>query len=52
MRIEINKETTLESLELELLIVREELSKLQEENIVLAKQLKELMDSFIEKGIL
>ncbi|MFZ5987095.1 MAG: hypothetical protein ACOYWZ_08215 [Bacillota bacterium] len=52
MRIEINKETTLESLELELLIVREELSKLQEENIVLAKQLKELMDSLIEKGIL
>lgn len=52
MKIEINKKTTLEGLELDLLCLKEELCKVRDINTDLAKQFKELTDELVNKGII
>lgn len=49
MRVEINKNITVENLEIELLKVKEELSRLQESNMERDKKIKELEEKLLEK---
>jgi cell division protein FtsB len=50
MKIGINKKTTLESLQQDVLVLKEELSKLWERDTDLSRELKELEDKLHTKG--
>lgn len=52
MKIEINKKTTIESLELDVLTLKEELYRMWEVHASLAKQVKELTEKLSTKGVL
>jgi hypothetical protein len=52
MKIEINKRTTIESLEVDVLTAREEIYSLREMYADMAKQLKELKEKLETKGVL
>ena len=52
MKIEINKEATLETLELEVLTISDEIYRMREMYAEMAKQLKELKERLEIKGVL
>ncbi|HEX3030521.1 MAG TPA: hypothetical protein VHT34_14750 [Clostridia bacterium] len=52
MKIEINKKTTTESLELDVLTLKEELYRMWEVYASLEKRVKELTEKLVTKGVL